>query len=192
MVLHLKPVLLACWMAMVCSPAVTASPVTWQLLPAGFYGGGSLSGSFVYDADSNALSSVAVVSGADGDFGGSLYTISDPSYGPYPYELALLSGPMADATGAPVLDLYFFLPLTNAGGTLLFAASEYACADAGCSYPAVTWRYGEGYATAETAMAAPGSGTVLGAGFVLAGLVARQKSHHRRMRVPIRKEGPGV
>lgn len=193
MVLHLpcwRIAFLALWLAGLCSTGARSSPLTWHFSSAGFNGGGGLSGSFVYDSYSNALSGVAIVSGADRDFAGSTYSVADPSYGPYPYEFALLPGAMADATGAPVLDLYFHVPLnspgfSNGGGSVLFAASEYACGDAGCTYPSFPYRFGEGLATA---MFEPGPGTAIGAGLVLIGLVGRQK----RTREPTRKDGPGV
>ena len=176
--------MLALVLAALGSSAAAASPLTW-LLSATFSGSAGLSGSFVYDAETNVLQDVVVESGADGDFAGSLYTVSNPSFGPYGYEFTLLPGLFADATGQPVLDLQFFPALTDNGGPVFVAASEYACGDADCTFPLFEYRAGEG---TVTAVIEPGPGTMLGAGFVLVGLIARQK----RMREPTRKDGPGV
>ena len=174
--------MLAFWLAVLGSTAAIASPLTWLLSDASFSGGAGLSGSFVYDADVGTLRDVTVVSGADADFIGSRYTISNPSFGPYGYEFALLPGLAANATGLPVLDLQFFPSLTGDAGVVSFAAGEYACGDADCTFASSAYRFGEG---AVTATAEPGSGVLLGAGFLLVGLIPRQK----RTREPTRNDG---
>ena len=183
--LRLRIAALAFLLTTLASTTATASPLTWLLSTASFSGGAELSGSFIYDADSNTLQNVAVTSGADADFGGSLYTASNPSFGPYAYEFTLLPGLVSDATGLSLLDLQFFPSLTGESGVVSFAVNEYACGDADCTFPSFAYRFGEGIATAATE---PNPGTILGAGFLLLGLVARQK----RTREPTRNDGPGV
>lgn len=186
---YLRTAMLAVWLAACASTVASATPVTWVLSAASFSGGASLSGSFVYDADTNNLANVAVTSGGDADFAGSLYTVSNPSFGPYDLEFTLLPSVVADATGIPVLDMQFFLPLTDAGGVVSFAVNEYACGDAGCTFPSAAYRFGEGTLTATSLdLPEPANGILLGAGFLLTGLVRRQK----RTREPIRNDGPGV
>lgn len=115
-----------------------ASPVQWTLSDVLFEDQGTASGSFVYDADTDAYSSIAI-------------TVTDGSLQPLTtYNGLLLGGStdaafvpdagLADLAGAPVLQLVFQSALTSAGGTVslvdafLPAASSFDghCADAGC------------------------------------------------------------
>ncbi|HSN01058.1 MAG TPA: hypothetical protein VLS52_08635 [Rudaea sp.] len=109
---------------LVCAPGAFAFPVTWTLSGATFNDGGTATGSFVYDADTNTLSSwsVSVAGGNTATFPAITYdNISDSS---------TVSGQGATLTGVMLcsggtcsgsvrqLRMPAVSPLTNAGGTI--------------------------------------------------------------------------
>jgi hypothetical protein len=113
-----------------------ADNVTWNLNDATFTDGATATGSFVYNADTNTVSSVDIVTSAGADFGGTDYTAPDPGYGPFPAEIVFVTGAgLADYTGTPALDLLFGSPLTDAGGTipLSLLTGELTCGNPGCT-----------------------------------------------------------
>lgn len=120
------------------SSATLASPVQWTLTDVLFEDGGTATGSFVYDADTNAFSSISIATS-----GG---TLSPPAT----YS-SLLIGSAGDAalvpatgpnlTGSALLQLIFQFPLTNAGGIVFLidpffptaSSFEATCLNAGCT-----------------------------------------------------------
>jgi len=126
-------VLLLGWMS-----SVQAIPIQWTLTDVLFEDGGTATGLFNYDADTNAYSSISIVT-------------TDALLAPLATFTTLLGGSATDAalvtgggdqTGQPFLQLlYFQFPLTNAGGTLYFidpffpAASSFdgTCLNATCT-----------------------------------------------------------
>jgi hypothetical protein len=115
------------------------APVLWTLQDAEFGDGGTISGSFIYDADLDVYSAISI-------------TTTDALQVPLATFTSLLGGGSADAaltpaslpdqTGQPFLQLlYFQFPLDNAGGLRLLidaffpAASSFdgICLDATCS-----------------------------------------------------------
>lgn len=121
-----------------------ATPITWALVNVNFDDGGTASGSFVYDADTNTYSSINVITTGGTTLPGGTYDSLAPSYTPTNGFVALVlstNGP--DFTGDLTLDLDFIPPLTNAGGVapLFFTFSwERTCNDAGCTSPAAPLR----------------------------------------------------
>ena len=113
----------------------SADGVTWDLSGVTFDDGGTASGSFVYDADTNTVSDIDIVTTAGTAFGGATYTGSDPAFGPFPDQLvAVTDASLADFTGTPVLNLLFLDSLTDAGGTVdLLDAIETTCFDSDCT-----------------------------------------------------------
>ena len=177
---HLRTAMLVVWLTACGSTFASATPVTWVVSAASFSGGASLSGSFVYDVDTYELVNMAVVSGTDDDFGGSVYAVSNLSFGPYNIEFVLLPALVADATGTPLLDMQFLQPLTNAGGLVSFAVTEYACGNADCTFPTFAYRFGEGTLTANCLdLPEPGTNVLLSAGFLLTGLAKRRRQNSR-------------
>lgn len=126
-------VLLISWMS-----SVQAAPIQWTLTDVLFEDGGTATGSFIYDADTNTYSSISIVT-------------TDALLAPIATFTSLLGGSSTDAalatgggdqTGQPFLQLlYFQFPLTNAGGTLYLidpffpTASSFdgTCLNAGCT-----------------------------------------------------------
>lgn len=101
-----------------CTPKAQAVPLTWYAQ--GTYGdGGTLTGSFVFDADTDSYLNIALVTTAGSDLAG--YT-----YGVLTNGGALTFGALQTA-GAPVgshfIQFEFVSALTNAGGTVSLPAN---------------------------------------------------------------------
>lgn len=111
----------------------TASPVTWTLSGVTFSGGGTASGSFVFDADTSTFTSINITV-AGSAFGDGTYTLLDPGFGSSSTLLVLVPGFLADFTGTPVLAFDFTSPLTDAGGTITLGFSQgiQQCLDVPC------------------------------------------------------------
>ena len=103
---------------LVCAPGAFAFPVTWTLSGATFSDGGTATGSFVYDADTNTLSnwSVSVAGGNTGTFPPITYdTTSAGSY--YNPANATTLG-VNLSIGSRELRMPGTSALSNAGGTM--------------------------------------------------------------------------
>lgn len=125
-----------------CSAAV-ATPVLWTISGVTFDDGGTASGSFIYDADTNTYSSVNITTTAGTSLAGATYNFAYAA----PATASLLPGiilahPPADLTGTPALNWSFSTPLSNVGGNILFApgASEGTCSAPNCFGPPITQR----------------------------------------------------
>jgi len=120
--------------------SASADQVTWDITGQ-FDDGGTISGSFVYDADLNQFSSIDVTTSAGSVLSGALYTLPDPCCGSVPYFLLFVTT-TGDLTGTPVFSDYLVSPMTDAGGTIDLATSgapifaEESCANANCTGPA--------------------------------------------------------
>jgi hypothetical protein len=122
---------------------VVASPLTWNISGT-FNDGGTISGSFVYDADASLFSSIDVVTTAGSILGGADYTLPNPCCGGLPADFLLFVTTTGDLTGTPVLAEYLTAPMTDAGGIIELATAESgflfygeeSCADASCTGPA--------------------------------------------------------
>jgi len=116
-----------------------ADGITWNLTGVTFADGGTASGSFVYDAVTNTVSSIDIVTTFGTVFGGTTYTALDPGFlPPLPDDIVVVpNSSLSDFTGTFVLDLSLAAPLTNAGGIVSMAGlgGEYTCADVGCTAP---------------------------------------------------------
>jgi len=122
-------------------PAALADGVSWTLNNMVFSDGATASGSFVYDAATNTLSSISITTTAGSAFGGATYTAVDPSFTPLPNDIGFVVTLMPDFTGTGALELEFFTSntfatptnLTNAGGTIFTALNEFQCLNASCT-----------------------------------------------------------
>ncbi len=66
-------------LVLLCVPSVaSADGITWSLSGVTFDDGGTASGSFVYDAVTNTVSAVNIVTTAGTTFGGTTYTALGP------------------------------------------------------------------------------------------------------------------
>jgi hypothetical protein len=120
------------------SSAAFSSPVQWTLTDVLFEDGGTATGSFVYDADTNEFSTISIATS-----GG---TLSPPaSYSSLLIgsagDAALVPAAGPDLTGSALLQLIFQFPLTNAGGIVFLidpffptaSSFEGTCLNAACT-----------------------------------------------------------
>ena len=123
-------------LALLCLPSVaSADGVTWNFSGVTFSDGGTITGSFVYDATTNTVSDINVTTTLGTAFGGATYLATDPGFGPRPVEIVLVPDPtLSDFTGTLALNLDFLTGLTNAGGAVLLGGAEDTCADPGCTH----------------------------------------------------------
>lgn len=117
--------------------AAYAAPIEWQLEVVTFNGGGTASGSFTVDVDTETISNVLITTTA-GTLPGAIYTgdvyTVDFSSGALNFVRFATSG--GDLTGEFTFSLHFLSPLTNAGGTsalLESESAEVACTSADCN-----------------------------------------------------------
>jgi hypothetical protein len=119
--------------------SASANQVTWDITGQ-FDDGGTISGSFVYDADLNQFSSIDVTTSAGSVLSGALYTLPDPCCISAANFLLFVTA-TGDLTGTPVFSDFLVSPMTDAGGTIDLATSgplfsEESCANPICGGPA--------------------------------------------------------
>ena len=120
------------------SMSANAAPVVWTLNGVTFDDGGTASGSFTYDADTNTFSAIAITTTAGSTLGGASYNTPVPGYTSNEAQLVVVNsanGP--DYTGSPVFFPEFAPVLSNAGGVVNLDTddAETTCGDASCSGP---------------------------------------------------------
>jgi hypothetical protein len=119
------------------APDARAVSVLWTLEDVAFDDGGTAAGTFAYDADLDAFSTIAITTTAGSSAGGG--TVNALLAGD-PLSAALVPR-QGDLTGATLLQLLFQAPLTNAGGVVALvdpffapnSSSEGSCSNASCS-----------------------------------------------------------
>ena len=96
-----------------------ADPVTWYLVDANFSGGGSASGSFDYDADTNVYSNVAVTTSGGNTFDGAEYSYGMLGSNYLPSATSVNFSPASQpVANEGALVMAFVSALTNAGGVV--------------------------------------------------------------------------
>ncbi len=149
-----------------------AAPLKWTLTDATSLGS-SITGSFVYDADTSTYSHINITTSAGSVISaGSWNTLSNAAMYPPSFFVQLVDTTASDQSGANVLGLMFYHSLTNAGGTVnLYATYQGSCLTAACgtlgAYPGdptsgFNWNI-TGYLVAS-AIPEPASLSVLAAG----------------------------
>jgi len=115
---------------------VSAAPVLWTFSGATFSDGGTASGSFVYDADTNTYSSVNVTTTAGSVLltGANLLYVA-PGLPASSADVLTVASSSANLTGVRGLSLSFSPALSDLGGTVSLTGLEATCADATCSSP---------------------------------------------------------
>ena len=131
---------LGIFIVLIYSGSIQAAPVTWTVDSLLFDDGGTGSGTFSYDADTNTYSNINISTTAGSAFGGANYT-SVVSFAPI--SANYLTVMVAPLEGLPGLELFFFTTgLTNNGGTFQIAIpSREALCGQECMFPASTLRY---------------------------------------------------
>ena len=181
------------------SAAASAGPILWTFSGATLTDGGTITGSFDFDADTNTYSNVNVVTTPGSLLSGSVYSFvcgqdvaSCTGVTPNSAEVLLLASNATDQTGLPALALFFTgiggVPpagLTDAGGTIdisntslsVGAAQEAPCSDAACAAPGSPARF----TTAGDVVGTPEPSTwgLLAAGFGMIAAFARRTARYR-------------
>lgn len=124
-------------LAFFASANVNAAPVEWTIDSLVFDDGGSGSGSFTYDADTNFYSNIDIVTTSGTSFGGAAYDVVNDFA---PNSSDFLVAIIVPFSGAPALQLGFATQLTNVGGVVTIDyAVESQCGD-GCEIPVSDYR----------------------------------------------------
>lgn len=118
--------------------AASATPLIWTLNGLAFDDGGTASGSFVYDADSNHFSAVNLTTTAGSNLPGATfhYVCTSPCVATTWSDsevVFLFAGAATDLTGAPAFALSFTPTLDNSGASAAVRGGETVCIDAVCS-----------------------------------------------------------
>src|SRR5258708_17612531 len=98
----------------VCSVFASAAPVVWTLSGVTFSDGGTASGSFIFDADTNTYSSINVTTTTGSVRTGASYSVQN---GGGASSLGMVTLVSANLAGTPALALSFSASLTNTAGT---------------------------------------------------------------------------
>jgi hypothetical protein len=135
---------------------VGAAPLVWTLSGVTLADGGSVTGSFTYDATTNTYSAINVTT-SGGTSPGYTYTAYDPNAlgGQKSYFLSAVPNPgLANFEGTPILVIEYG-SLTNAGGTssinvISSNSFEGTCLDATCISASIVRFVSAGQVTAPT------------------------------------------
>lgn len=164
-------------------PNASADQVTWHLSEVTFSAGGSASGSFTYDADTNTFSSINItVIGSP--FGNDTYRFLDPGFPSSANVLAAVpDNSLADFTNTPILGLVFGGGLlTDAGGTIPLITGNNGiqqCENSICSGSNTLYAVTGGEVTTSSVLPTPEPSSLLflGAGFLCFLAAFRIHSH---------------
>lgn len=146
------------------SATANAVPIQWTVSETTFDDGGTLSGSFVYDADSDVYSNIRLKTttgskGAGAEFRTQCTTAH--CLASMPEILFIAASNQNDLTNIPILDIQPATPLTNSPGTVdLQFGMAFSCQNAACSTSTGPLRFfdaGKLTGTLYVAPAAPSS-----------------------------------
>ena len=169
-ILRFLPALL-CALALPTSSAFGAT-ILWDLVGVQFTDGTHAIGSFDYDADTNAISNINIVTGL------ATYTTLDPTLSNGPFEFVFVPNvPLTFGAKVPALVLALTPGLTDAGGSVQlsgangFSAEALTCND-DCASASTLHQVDEGQLTAA-AIPEPSSALLLATGGLLFFLLPR-------------------
>lgn len=179
-------------LAMICLAPAWAVPVGWTLNGVTFNDGGTASGSFTYDADTNQFSAINIVTTTGTSVTGATFSFvcQSPCTGLTPNSsnaLYLTTSSANDLTGTPGLALSFSPALSNAGGSAAVNGIQGVCSDANCASPAAPSRNISAGTVASVAATVSPTPAVsftgllgLGLGIMIVLLLSRKKIYWRR------------
>ena len=145
------------------SAPASAAPVTWDLVDVAFEDGGTASGTFTYDADTNLYSAINIVTtagsiqgGAEYDLLPSLFAFSATRFGAVPV-------PSPGLSGLTIFSITLASALTNAGGSVAILtgkdSAEGLCTNFNCSifngFGGGARNFVSGYVSTEAASEVP-------------------------------------
>lgn len=146
-----------------------AVPVTWTLQGVTFNDGGTATGSFVYDADTDIFSGIDITTSINAQLGlGTIYGIPT-GVGTSSVFDTILALP---AQGQPRLATMLFSPMTNAGGTIaIYFTGELICLSHSCGQRYLRTAFGG----AITTVPEPATLALFSAGLAGIGWIARRR-----------------
>lgn len=156
-------------LAVLLIPSVaSADGISWTLNGVNLFDGGSVTGTFNYNATTNAYSAVNVSSTAGLLFAGASYSTLTDAINSGSTVLGLGQNPFydGDLTGQTLLDLIFTNPLTNAGGTDTVTAFEFICTNANCILPIMRFNLSGKVTTSPIGAPEPASLLLLASGLL--------------------------
>ncbi|MEQ8934244.1 MAG: VPLPA-CTERM sorting domain-containing protein [Amphiplicatus sp.] len=109
-----------------------AAPVTWTLVNAVFEDGGTASGTFTYDADTNVYSAIDIVTTAGSIQNGAEYHIAAPMFVHAATRFGAVPVPSPGLTGLTIFSITWASALTNAGGLVSILTADHASAEGVC------------------------------------------------------------
>jgi hypothetical protein len=110
-------------LALGAAPLAQAAPVQWVLQDVLFNDGGTAFGSFVYDADTNTFSSIAITTTDGSALSGNFYEFINFDPGLADADSVLLAAAADPVFGTPAFNMNLATPMTNAGGTIDLATA---------------------------------------------------------------------
>jgi hypothetical protein len=120
------------------SATVCAAPLEWAIDSLAFNDGGTASGTFTYNADTNTYSNIDIVTTVGSAFEGAAYNAVNTSA---PNSSDFLGAMIFPLGGLPTLQLSFAASLTNDGGNVAIDGyAESMCGDA-CEFAISDYRY---------------------------------------------------
>jgi hypothetical protein len=117
------------------APSAFADSATWTFTDVTLSDRATVTGSFVYDATTNTVTSIDISTSAGSSSAGATYTSLDPGYGPFAFDMAFVTQPsLSDYTGTPALEFQTLgdVSLTNLGGVIPVDVNEFLCTDTVC------------------------------------------------------------
>ena len=153
------------------SGSVCAAPVEWAIDSLVFDDGGTGSGTFTYDADTNMYSSIDIVTTAGSGSAGAPYiSVIDDAPNDSTY-VAVMVYPLE---GSHMLELSFADSLTNAGGTIAIDGYGESLCGQECMFPVLGLRQISGGQI--SAVPVPATAWLLGSALAGLGWVRRKRA----------------
>ena len=157
------------------APTTFAGPILWNLAGVAFDDGGTASGSFVYNADTNTFSSIHIITTSGSAFPGATYLNVALNFAASATSLGVIpNAGLPDLTGSPLFYMQFGTPLSNAGGNVsLPIVVDGTCADSIC-FNGISYRVSRNSGASVIAAPEPSSLTYIPLG-ALALFVIRRR-----------------
>ncbi len=154
--------------ALLIPSVASADGITWTLNGVNLIDGGTVTGSFNYNANTNAYSAINVSSTAGLLFGGAPYSTPTDAVNSGSTVLGLGQSPFydGDLSGQSVLELFFTNPLTNAGGTDSLFVAEFICTNSNCLLPIMRINFSGNITTSPIGAPEPASLFLLASGLL--------------------------
>ncbi len=142
--------------------AASAGPVTWTLSGVTFAQGGTASGSFAYDADTDTYSSINISTTTDSQATGTTGYDTVLGFSNHILLSVVKAAEGPDFTGDHSLRLFFTSPLTSLGGTASLATfeGEWVCINSACSSEPLRY-FASGSVVSESVSGTPEPATAL-------------------------------